>query len=285
MKTTAEQKRIRLKEIFLREGCTPVPGVYDALGARMAEKTGFDAIYLGSFATATSVLGQPDAGCVTMTEMVSHAKNVANSVDIPLICDAENGFFHAANIWRTVREFEMAGVAAIHIEDHEFGKHTSLPPVLLDTDRMCKKIEAAVAARTDKNFMIIARTDAGWAMQSFDEMINRANRYLEAGADVAFLAHDPSYVTKEMRDRVKGPVLMTGSHLSSAKRDTETGLNVTIYYPLLINAAFVAMKEVLEQFKETQDASKLGKYNVPEKALYEYIPMDEFIEKSKKFLL
>ncbi len=104
MKMTAEQKRICLKELLLRESCTPVSGVYDALGAKIAEKTGFDAVYLGSFATAMSVLGQPDVGCLTMTEMALHAKNKANSVDIPLIADVENGFFHAANIWRTVEK-------------------------------------------------------------------------------------------------------------------------------------------------------------------------------------
>ncbi|GAB6108005.1 isocitrate lyase/PEP mutase family protein [Fusibacter bizertensis] len=281
---TADKKRLRLRELLLEEGCTPVPGVYDALGAKLAESTGFDAIYLGSYATAVSVFGQPDVGSVTMTEMVAHAKNIANSVDIPLICDAENGWFHAANIWRTVHEMEQAGVSGIHIEDHEFGKHTPLDPVILDTDKMCKKIEAAVAARTDKNFLIIARTDVAWALGDLDEMVIRANRYLESGADAVFLAFDASMISKELRNQINGPVVMPGSQLSPVKYESELGISISLYWPMLLNVAFVSMKEALENLKASQDYSTLGRYLVPEQEINPYIGYDAFIDRGNKYL-
>jgi methylisocitrate lyase len=280
---TAQEKRKRLREIMKQTGCTPLVGVYDALGAKIVQKTGFDAVYLGSYATASSVFGFPDVSSVTLTEMTNHAKNVASSVDIPLIVDAENGFFHAANIWRTIREFENAGVSGIHIEDHEFGKHTDLPPVILDTQKMCKKIEAAVAARTDPNFLIIARTDIFWATKDEKEMIHRLNAYLEAGADAAF----PIYfgkITKELRDQVKGPLVVLGTPNNTVREESEAGANFSIYFSMLLNAAFYATREVAQQFKETGDYSKAGKYLVKEEELNPYIGFPDFIERVKKYL-
>lgn len=284
IRKTANEKRKELKRLLMSEGCTAVPGVYDALGANLAEKAGFEAVYLGSFATAVSTLGQPDVGSVTMTEMATHAKNIANSVNIPLIVDAENGFYHAANIWRTVREMELSGAAAIHVEDHEFGKHTDLPPVALDTDKMCNKIKAALDARLDPDFMIIARTDIAWITMDLDEMIARANAYLEAGADAVFLAFDPSLITKEMCDRIKGPVIIAGGERATVAQESSIGLNMSFYWPMLVDAAYYAMKDALKIFKETQDYSKLGKYIVSEDDLYKEVPMDEFTERVKKYL-
>jgi len=281
---SAGEKRIRLREVMLEAGCTPVPGVFDALGAKLAQKVGFKALYLGSFSTAISLLGQPDVGSVTMTEMVGHARNIANCVDIPLIVDAENGFAHAANIWRTVKEMESIGAAAIHIEDHEFGKHTNLAPVLLDESKMCKKIEAAAAAREDSNFMIIGRTDSGWALRSVDEMISRANAYLGAGADAVMLAYDPAFLSKEQRDQIKGPVVITGSHRFTMQQESDIGINISLYWPILVNASFYAMREALQILKDTQDYSQLGKYLVPEEELNEYIEFGDFIDRADKYL-
>jgi len=249
----AHDKRLRLKELLLSEGCTAVPGVYDALSARIVEKTGFEAAYLGSYSTAISMLGIPDVGAVTMSEMVFHAKNVANCISIPLIVDAENGFFHGANIWRTVREMELAGAAAIHIEDHEFGKHTKLKPVILDSVKMCKKIQAACAARTDKDFLIIARTDVAWALQDVNEMVKRSNEYFAAGADIVFLAFSSHYLTRELRDQIKGPVVIPGNEFSTLQQETEKGMNIALYWPMLIGSAFVANKEACELFQESKD--------------------------------
>ena len=107
--------------------------------------------YMGSFATAASAFGMPDVGNLTLTELVNSVRVMADVLNIPVIADAEYGFFDAANIWRTIREFENAGVAAIHIEDHQFGKHTPFPVSIYDTDVVCNRIKAACDARCDEN--------------------------------------------------------------------------------------------------------------------------------------
>jgi 2-methylisocitrate lyase-like PEP mutase family enzyme len=219
-----------------------------------------------------------------MPEMVLHAKNVAANIDIPLITDAENGFYHAANIWRTVKEFEAAGVCAIHIEDHEFGKHTHLKPVLLEPEQMVKKIKAALDARTDKDFMIFARTDAAWAFKDMEEAVRRANIYLGAGADAAFLAVASTSLTPELRARINGPVVITNAGDNSLELESKAGVNISLYWPMLLYAAFVACKETCELFKETRDYTKLGKYQFNELEFNKYIPFKEFLERADKYL-
>jgi methylisocitrate lyase len=280
---TAQEKRKKLKEILLRPVCTPCVGVYDALGAKVVEKAGFDTFYLGSYTTSASVFGFPDVMSLTLTEMTNHIKNVANSVDIPLVTDAESGFFHAANIWRTVREFEDAGAAAIHIEDHEFGKHTDLPPLITDTGKMCKKIEAAVAAKTDPNFLIIARTDVAWANHDIKDMVHRLNAYMEAGADAVYPVYFEK-MTRELRDQIKGPLVVIGTPNATIKEESEAGANLSLYFTVLFYAAFYAMREAARQFKETEDYSKAGKYLVKEEELNPYIGFPDFIDRVKNYL-
>lgn len=113
------------------------------MSAKLVERAGFPAVYIGSYATAAAGFGMPD---VTMEEMAAHAKRIADAVDMPVIADGENGWNNAANIWRTVRSFEQAGVCGIHIEDHEFGKHADVRQVLLSCDQMVQKIHAALDA-------------------------------------------------------------------------------------------------------------------------------------------
>mgnify|MGYP000878049840 CR=1 FL=1 len=277
-----QEKRIRLKELMASGKCVPAPGVYDAISAKVVEKTGFTVAYLGSYATAASMLGLPDVGAVTMSEMVCHAKNVANNIDIPLVCDAENGFFHAANIWRTVREFESAGACAIHIEDHEFGKHTNLTPIIIDPEKMCKKIQAACAARTDKNFQIFARTDVAWATGDMDDMVKRANMYLEAGANAVFLASG-GRIPREIREKIHGPVVVTNGGCS-VQEESDSGINLSLYWPMLLYTAFTACKEACDMFLQTKDYSKLGKYVFNEPEFNKYIPFDAFLSRVDQYL-
>jgi methylisocitrate lyase len=278
----AQEKRKRFKELLLQSGCTAIPGAYDALSAKIIEKAGFDAVYVGSYATAASQFALPDVMSVTLTEMAYHVENVANCLDIPLLTDAENGFSHAANIWRTVREFENAGASAIHIEDHEFGKHTGLPPVILDADKMCDKIKAALDARTDDNFLILARTDAAYIVNT-NEAVDRLNAYLEAGADAAYIIFFEQ-VSKELRDRIKGPLVVMAAPDSTLQRETDAGINASINFPILLSAAFHAMKEAIGQFKETKNYRTPEKYAFSEKAINPYIGFDDFLDRVKRYL-
>jgi 2,3-dimethylmalate lyase len=171
-------------------GSEPVlaPGAYDALTARLVEKAGFEAVYMTGFGTAASLLGRPDIGLLSFSEMVDNARRIVQAVEVPVIADADDGYGNPINVIRTVREYEAAGVAAIHIEDQVSPKkcgHLEGKQVI-DAGEMVEKIRAAVEARYSENFVVIGRTDAR-AVEGMDGALERARRYKEAGADVLFV--------------------------------------------------------------------------------------------------
>jgi len=178
----------RLRELLA--GTEPVlaPGAYDALTTRLVEQAGFEAVYMTGFGTAASLLGRPDIGLLSFGEMVDNARRIVQAVEVPVIADADDGYGNPINVVRTVREYEAAGVSAIHIEDqvspkkcgHMEGKQ------VIDTSEMIEKVRAAVEARHSEDFVIIGRTDAR-AVEGLDGALERARRYREAGADVLFV--------------------------------------------------------------------------------------------------
>jgi carboxyvinyl-carboxyphosphonate phosphorylmutase len=174
--------------MLLGAGPVLAPGAYDAMSALLVEQAGFPAVYMTGFGTTASLLGRPDVGLLTMSEMTAAARRIVSAVDIPVIADADNGYGNAINVIRTVREYEAAGVAAIHLEDQTSPKrcgHMEGKEVI-PAGTMAGKIEAAVEAREDPDFVIIARTDAR-AVEGFEAALERARRYRDAGADVLFL--------------------------------------------------------------------------------------------------
>jgi methylisocitrate lyase len=163
-----------------------IPGVFNALVARMAERLGFHAIYLSGGALSASA-GVPDVGLLSINDFVDQARTITLASSLPLLCDADTGFGEALNVERTVRLFESVGVAGVHLEDQHLPKrcgHLS-GKQLVDPDVMVAKIRAAVSARRDANFVIMARTDAR-GVSGFDDAVQRARRYLDAGADAIF---------------------------------------------------------------------------------------------------
>ncbi|MDC0985708.1 isocitrate lyase/PEP mutase family protein [Alphaproteobacteria bacterium] len=197
-----------------------VPGCYNALSGKMLDKTGFPAVYMTGYGTSLSLLGMPDAGLATMTEMHMNARYIANAVDVPVIADADNAYGNAINVIRTVHEYIQTGVAAIHIEDQIIPKrcgHVAGRRVI-PIDEAVGKYRAAVSARDemDPDFMIVARTDARGAHGgSMDDAINRANAYLDAGADMAFV-EGPTSVAEVERicKEVKGPIFYNQTGVS-----------------------------------------------------------------------
>jgi carboxyvinyl-carboxyphosphonate phosphorylmutase len=164
------------------------PGAYDALTARLIEQAGFPAVYMTGFGTSASLLGRPDVGLLTMSQMVDNARRIAQAVDVPVIADADTGYGNALNVIRTVQEYELAGVSAIHIEDQVMPKkcgHMDNKEVI-STSEMVEKIRAATEARTSSDFLIIARTDAR-AVEGLDGALRRARAYRDAGADLLFI--------------------------------------------------------------------------------------------------
>ncbi len=179
----------RLRELLAEPDMIVAPGAYDALSARLIAEAGFPAVYMTGFGTTASVLGQPDVGLLTLSEMVSRAAALASVTGaIPLIADADTGYGNPINVQRTIREYERAGVAALHIEDqispkkcgHMEGKQ------VIPVDEMVQKVRAAVDARQDPDFVIIVRTDAN-AVYGLDDALRRGQAYYEAGADMLFI--------------------------------------------------------------------------------------------------
>jgi len=183
---TKKSKAARLRELIAQD-CVMLPGVPNAAMALQVERTGFDAVYISGAGMANATAGVPDIGLLSMTEVVRLAGYVANAVAIPAIVDADTGFGGAENVARTVCELEKAGLAGCHIEDQEFPKRCGhlAGKSIVDVHEMIARIKAAVAARRDQDFMIIARTDAR-AVEDFDRTVERAGKYLAAGADAIF---------------------------------------------------------------------------------------------------
>jgi 2-methylisocitrate lyase-like PEP mutase family enzyme len=229
------------------------PGCYDALGARLIEAAGFPALYMTGFGTTAGRLGRPDVGLLTMAEMVDNARRLVDAVEIPVIADADTGYGNPINVIRTVREYEAAGVAAIHLEDqvtpkkcgHIDGKQ------LIEADEMAAKVEAAVAARRSEDFLIIARTDAR-AVEGLDGALARARRYRDAGADVLFVEAPESRGEIETVARALDDVPLLFNYAEGGKSPAVEheflrglGFSLVIFPLSVMLAATAAMRSVL----------------------------------------
>jgi 2-methylisocitrate lyase-like PEP mutase family enzyme len=178
----------KLRALIHREQILVAPGVYDAYLARCVERAGFEAVYMSGAGVSHSRLGVPDLGLVSFSEMHEQAARIADAVDIPVIADADTGYGNAMNVARTIRAYERAGVSACHIEDQQMPKRCGHfdEKSLVPCGEMLGKLHAALDARVDSNFVIIARTDAR-TVDGLDAAVDRANAFAEAGADMIFV--------------------------------------------------------------------------------------------------
>jgi 2,3-dimethylmalate lyase len=257
----------RLREL-LNSGQTVVaPGAFDPLAARLVEEAGFAAVYMTGFGTSAALLGRPDVGLLTMTEMADSAGRIAACVDIPLIADADTGYGNPLNVIRTVGAYEAAGVAGLHIEDqvapkkcgHMEGK------LVIGADEMAQKVRAAVEARADPDFVIIARTDAR-AVEGLDSALDRARRYRDAGADVLFIEALVSEAEIEAAAAAFPDVPLLFNWAEGGKtppvsldRLTELGYRIVIFPIGTLLAATAAMRQILKEIAAAgTPASLLG---------------------------
>lgn len=249
----------RLRALLAGPRPLVLPGCYNALSARVLENAGFPAIYMTGYGTSLSLLGLPDAGLVTLTEMALNARLIAGAVRVPLIADADTGFGNAINVVRTVEEYLRAGVAGIHIEDQVSPKrcgHVAGREVI-DLDEAVRKIRAASDTRAalDPDFVIIARTDArGASGGTLDAAIDRANAFLEAGADLAFV-EGPANVAEVERicREVRGPIFynMTGISPRFTEAElAEIGVSAVILPGTTLRATVAALHDVAQQLRE-----------------------------------
>lgn len=248
--------RQRLKQLLRRDQLLVAPGCFDGLSARLVEAAGFEAAYLSGGAVARS-MGIPDIGLVTMSETIERAAQVVSAVKLPIIADADTGYGNAVNLVRTVREFERIGVAAIHVEDqitpkrcgHLDGKE------VISLSEMEKKLEAALAARTDSDFCIIARTDAR-GVHGLDDAIARARTFAQLGVDAIFVeAPQSEEELAEIPRRIPDVPLLVNvfkggkTPMLPAKRLEEMGYRIAIYPSETQRAAIHAMRTTLATLK------------------------------------
>ena len=253
---TKNSKAARFRHL-IAQGPVMLPGVPNAAIARQVQRAGFDAVYVSGAGMANATAGVPDIGLLSMTEVVRLAGYVANAVAIPAIVDADTGFGGAENVARTVCELEKAGLAGCHIEDQEFPKrcgHLAVKSVL-DVDEMTGRIKAAVNARRDRDFIIIARTDAR-AVENFDRAVERSRRYLDAGADAIFPeALQSADEFKAFARDVKAPLLanMTEfgkSPLLSFDKLVGFGYRMVIFPQSAFRVSMKATEEFLRALKK-----------------------------------
>ncbi len=233
------------------------PGAHDALTARVVEMSEFPVVYMTGYGQSASHLGRPDIGLMSMTEMVARARNMAAVVDIPVIADADTGFGNAINVIRTVREYEAANVAAIQLEDQVVPKRCGhmLGREVVPLKEMVGKIKAAAAARTDPDFMIVARTDAR-TNYGIDEALDRAKAYEDAGADILFVESPESiedmYKINEVLTKPTLANMVEGGRtpLLPNSKLHEIGYNIVIYPTASIFYMAQSMLQLMQHLKK-----------------------------------
>jgi len=279
----------KLRELLQRKKILVAPGAYDPMSAKLIEAAGFEAVYMTGFGTAASLLGLPDIGLITMTEMVGNAKRISDAVNIPVIADADTGYGNHLNVIRTIGEYEKAGVAAIHIEDQIFPKKCGHMEgsKLIPLEEMTAKVRAAAACKRDKDFVLIVRTDA-ISSEGFEGAIRRGNAYVEEGADVIFLeAPKTTDQLEKIPKLIKAPVLVNMAPKTpnlGFKKFEEMGYAIIIYPSIALTASFLAIKERLSELKENGIVKQWAEMGVPFEEMINFLGAKEYEKLEEKFL-
>jgi len=283
--STGLRERVEAGEMVLAPGC------YDALGARLVEEAGFQAVYMTGFGSAASRLGRPDVGLMTLPEMVDNARRIAQAVDIPVIADADTGYGNSINVIRTVHEYEAAGVSAIHLEDqvtpkkcgHMEGKQ------VVPVREMAAKVAAAVAARRSSDFLIIARTDAR-AVEGLDAALERGRMYRDAGADVLFIEAPQSEAEIEAVAQAFPDIPLLFNYAEGGKTPAvtheflrELGFKLVIFPLTIMLAATEAIRSALARIKADGTPIELVPSMLGFGDFLDFIGMPEIRELERRF--
>lgn len=272
----------RLRQMLNSQDMVVAPFVFDAFQARIAQAAGFQCVYMTGFGTAAA-RGFPDVGLLTMAEMVENVRYIANAVDIPVVCDADTGYGNPVNVYRTVREYEAAGAAALHIEDQVWPKRCGFlaGKQVIPMEEMVQKVRAACDARRDANMVIIARTDA-LAVNGWEDVIRRSRAYRAAGADLIFVdgiktLDDMKRYARELGDL---PLLYNGQLLPVQEIAT-FGFRLTIYTATLM-AFYLRMRDAMRELKETGTITRGAEFGVFEE-MTTLLGVPEALEIGKKY--
>jgi carboxyvinyl-carboxyphosphonate phosphorylmutase len=285
------KKTTKLRELLAQPQILVAPGAHDALSAKIVAKAGFEAVYFTGYGQAASHLGGPDVGLMTMTEMVMRARNFAAAVDVPVIADGDTGFGNVINVMRTVQEYEAAGVAAIQLEDQvapkKCGHMTGRQVVPLED--MVGKIKAAVAARKDPDFVIIARTDARTNL-GIEEALRRGKAFAEAGADVLFIESPESLeemklITSSFNIPVLANMVEGGrTPLMTAQELQELGYGLVIFPTSSTYITAQAVTRVMQELKKSGTTAGLLNEMIPFQQFNELVGLPAVREIENQFL-
>ena len=266
-------------------------GAHDAISARIVEEVGFP-LCVVTGAGVSMCRGYPDVGFVTLEEMVANARYIAEAIRIPVIVDADNGYGNALNVMRTVREFERAGVAGIHIEDQVWPKRCGhmLGKRLIPQEEMVQKIHAALDARRDEDFVIIARCDA-LMVEGLDKALDRGEAYVRAGADMLFFEMRESMdEIKAMADRFRGRIPLHFNHSPSGMvprlhvdEIRALGFSTACFYVHALMAACKTMREVLTEIRQTGNSLSVWDRMVGFDEFWKICRLPEVREREKKY--
>ena len=282
----------KFRQLIENPGIIQAPGAYDCLTAKLIEKAGFPAVYMTGAGTSVAQLGRPDLGLASMTEMVANAAALADILEVPLIADADTGYGGVLNVRRTVRKYERAGVAAIHIEDQEMPKRCGHldDKKVVSTEDMVQKIRAAVDARTDDDFTIIVRTDS-IAVTGWDDAMHRCDEYVKAGADALFVEalRTPAEVERAGKN-LDIPLLFNfvesgKSPLLSATELERLGFKIVIYPASALLSVTHVVEQVMAQLKEKGTTAHLMDSMVSLQDCFEAMGLSSMLAEDAQFAI
>ena len=283
MQSLREQLEDRNKIIVL-------PGVFDALSARIAEQVGFEAMFQTGYGSAAALLGMPDFGFLNAGETVDNARRIIRAVDVPVLVDADTGYGNPLNVWRLVQDLEALGAAGMFLEDQIWPKRCGhmVGKDVIPRDDYLPKLKAAVEARKSKDFIIVARTDAR-APMGLDEAIERGKAYKKAGADVIFV-EAPRTIDelKRVADEIDAPLVANMiedgvTPTMPAKQLLKLGYRIAVFPLSGLYSATFAMREVFTELKKTGETSKTRKMMVTFKDFNKFVDLEKYMGLEKKY--
>ena len=267
-----------------------IPGVYDAIGAKIAENVGFDAMFQTGYGTSATLFGMPDYGFIGATETIDNARRISNAISVPLIVDADTGYGNALSVWKLVKELEAAGAAGIFLEDQKWPKrcgHMQGKDVILQ-EEYTEKLGAAIDARENKDFIIVARTDSR-ATEGLDKAIERGLENKKTGADAVFIEAPKSLdEMKRIGKEIKAPLVANmieggATPINSAETLSKIGFNIILYPLSVLFANTFATMNILKELKNTGTTSKYKQKVVNFDQFNNLVELDKFKKMETKY--
>lgn len=290
-KDNKNNRRTSLREqLEDRNKIIVLPGVFDALSAKIAEHVGFEAMFQTGYGSSAALLGMPDYGLLNSGETVDNAMRIIRAVTVPVLVDADTGYGNPLNVWRLVRDLESLGAAGIFLEDQVWPKRCGhmMGKDVIGKDEYIPKLKAALEARQNKDFIIVARTDAR-APMGLDEAIERGKAYRKAGADVIFVEAPRSVEElKKVADEIDAPLVanMIEDGITpnlSAKELLRLGYRIAVFPLSALYSATFAMRQVLTELKNTGTTKEARSIMVTFKDFNQFMDLDHFATLEKKY--